>query len=75
MGYMSEQNVRDDLLRSLDRIRATADKLENELIEFHNVVRFDYRSPSARERSLRLESEVSHLAAALRQFRERFEGE
>ncbi len=67
--------TRDDLLRSLDRIRTTADKLENELIEFHNVVRFDYRSPGASEQSLRLETEMSQLAAALRQFREHFQGE
>ncbi len=72
---MSEQNVRDGLLRSLDRIRSTATKLENDLIELHNSVRFDHRSPGARERTLRLETEMQQLCAALRQFREHFDGE
>ncbi len=59
----------------LDRVRATANKLENEILELHNVVCFDYQSPSARERALRLESGMSQLAAALRQFRAQIEGE
>ncbi len=72
---MSEQNPRDGLLRSLDQIRATARKLENELIELHNTVRFDYRSKATRERTRRLEGQMEQLSAALRQFKEHCEGE
>ncbi len=70
---MSEQSARDGLLRSLDRIRATANELEREIVELHNIILFDY-SPRARERASGLETEMSQLAAALRRFRERFEG-
>ncbi len=72
---MAEEDLRDGMLRSLDRIRATASKLESQLTELHNIVRFDHRSTGARERAATLETELAHLAAALREFRERFDGQ
>jgi hypothetical protein len=63
------------LLRSLDGIRATAGKLQNDLIELHNIVRFDHQSSSARERTQRLEAEMTRLTEALRHFREQFDSD
>ncbi len=67
---MPAENSKDGLLRSLERIRVTASKVEHQLTELHNIVRFDHRSTGARERTERLEAELTHMAEAVRQFRE-----
>ncbi len=72
---MSEQNERERLLRSLDRIRAMAMRFEEHLAELQNTVRFDHRSPGARLRAENVESEIAQVRRALAEFREQFETE
>ncbi len=67
---MAEDNRRDGLMRSLERMRATAGNIETELVELHNIVRFDHRSEGARERAARLETKLAQLAGAVRDFKE-----
>ncbi len=71
---MSDENLREGLMRSLDRMRATATRVENELVELHNIVRFDHRSAGAKERAESLETELTRLAADVRRLRDGFDG-
>ncbi len=61
------------MMRSLDRMRAAASKVETQLVELHNIVRFDHRSAGARERTRTLETELTRLTAEVRHLREGFE--
>ncbi len=72
---MSEQNERERLLRSLDRIRAMAMRVGEHLAELQNTVRFDHRSPGARLRTENLEGEIAQIRRALAEFREQFDTE
>ncbi len=72
---MSQESARDGLLRTLDRIRVTANKLENGLTELHHIVRFDHRSAGARDRAQTLETELTQMAKALHELREHIEEE
>ncbi len=69
---MSDDNERDGLMRSLDRMRAAATRVEKDLVELHNIVRFDHKSPGARERAESLETELTRLAADVRRLRDGF---
>ncbi len=72
---MSEHDGRDALLKSVERLRLRAGRIEDDLIELHNPLRFDHRTPGVVERARRIETEITDMSTALHEIREHVERE